>query len=70
MDNENDDAPEAEKEIGPAGHYHSQKDRIFVRSIQGEYNLQWELDRLRAMPRVRKAKTIKFVDGPQAYSRP
>ena len=49
--------------------YHSQKDRIFVRSIQGEYGLNEELRRLRAMPRVRKANEIKFVDGPQAYSR-
>jgi gentisate 1,2-dioxygenase len=40
-----------------------------VRAIQGEYNLDWELKRLRAMPRVRKASEIKFVDGPQAYSR-
>ena len=53
----------------PAGHYHSQKDRIFVRSIQGAYNLTEELERLRSMPRVKKAKEIKFVDGPQAYSR-
>ena len=53
----------------PAGHYHSQKNRIFVRPIQGAYNLQAELDRLRSMPRVRKAKDIKFVDGPQTYSR-
>ncbi len=53
----------------PAGYYHSKKDRIFVRSIQGEYNLGWELERLRSMPRVRKASEIKFVDGPQAYSR-
>ena len=43
--------------------------RIFVRSIQGAYNLQAELKRLRAMPRVRKAKEIRFIDGPQAYSR-
>jgi mannose-6-phosphate isomerase-like protein (cupin superfamily) len=54
----------------PAPHlYHSQKDRIFVRAIQGEYNLNAELARLRAQPRVRKAGEIKFVDGPQAYSR-
>jgi gentisate 1,2-dioxygenase len=53
----------------PAGYYHSKKDRIFVRSIQGAYNLTEELERLRAMPRVRKASEIKFVDGPQAYSR-
>jgi gentisate 1,2-dioxygenase len=49
--------------------YHSQKDRIFVRPIQGEYGLNEELRRLRAMPRVRKASEIRFVDGPQAYSR-
>ena len=49
----------------PAGYYHSKKDRIFVRAIQGAYNMTEELDRLRAMPRVRKAKDIKFVDGPQ-----
>ncbi|POF34504.1 cupin domain-containing protein [Roseibium marinum] len=54
---------------GPEGYYHSQKDRIFVRPVQGEYNLTHELDRLRSMPRVRKASEIKFVDGPQAYSR-
>jgi quercetin dioxygenase-like cupin family protein len=49
--------------------YHSKKDRIFVRPIQGEYGLNDELRRLRAMPRVRKASEIRFVDGPQAYSR-
>jgi len=37
------------------GLYHSQKNRVFVRGIQGEYNLSAELERLRAMPRVRKA---------------
>ena len=50
-------------------HYHSQKDRIFVRGIQGEYNLNAELKRLRAQPRVRKGSEIKFVDGPQAFSK-
>src|SRR6195952_4343531 len=49
--------------------YHSKKDRIFVRAIAGPYNLSDELTRLRSMPRVRKAKDIKFVDGPQTYSR-
>ncbi len=49
--------------------YHSQKNRTFVRAIAGHYNLTDELKRLRAMPRVRKASEIKFVDGPQAYSR-
>ncbi len=50
-------------------HYHSKKDRTFVRAIQGSYNLKTELDRLRAMPRVRKGSEIKFNDGPQAFSR-
>ncbi|HEY4073220.1 MAG TPA: cupin domain-containing protein [Herbaspirillum sp.] len=49
--------------------YHSKKDRTFVRAIAGPYNLSDELTRLRSMPRVRKAKDIKFVDGPQTYSR-
>ena len=61
--------PATETETEPAGYYHSKKDRIFVRAIQGAYNMTEELNRLRAMPRVRKAKDIKFVDGPQAYSR-
>ena len=50
-------------------HYHSKKDRTFVRAIAGSYNLKDELKRLRALPRVRKGSEIKFVDGPQAYSR-
>jgi hypothetical protein len=50
-------------------HYHSKKDRVFVRAIAGPYNLKDELTRLRAMPRVRKGKDIKFNDGPQTYSR-
>lgn len=52
-----------------AGHYHSQTDRTFVRSIQGHYGLSEELKRLRTMPRVRKAKDLRFVDGPQTWSR-
>ena len=52
-----------------ATHYHSKKDRVFVRAIQGEYKLQAELDRLRSVPRIRKAKDIPFVDGPQCFSR-
>jgi quercetin dioxygenase-like cupin family protein len=50
-------------------HYHGKKDRIFVRGIAGQYSLKDELKRLRDMPRVRKAKDIKFRDGPQTYSR-
>jgi gentisate 1,2-dioxygenase len=49
--------------------YHSKKDRVFVRAIAGAYNLKDEMARLRAMPRVRRASEIPFVDGPQAYSR-
>ena len=58
-----------EEDLGPEGYYHSQKNRDFVRGINGAYNLTAELKRLRAVPRVRKASEIKFVDGPQAYSR-
>jgi quercetin dioxygenase-like cupin family protein len=54
---------------GNESHYHSKKDRIFVRGIQGQYSLKEELARLRAMPRVRKGSEIRFNDGPQAYSR-
>jgi uncharacterized RmlC-like cupin family protein len=50
-------------------HYHSKKDRIFVRAIQGEYNMKQELARLRAQPRVRKGTLIRFMDGPQTFSR-
>ena len=50
-------------------HYHSKKNRIFVRGIQGQYSLKDEMARLRAMPRVRKGSEIKFRDGPQTYSR-
>jgi len=50
-------------------HYHSQKDRVFLRDISGSYNLTDELERLRSQPRVRKASEIGFRDGPQAYSR-
>src|SRR5260370_14244736 len=55
--------------MGIDSHYSSKKDRVFVRGITGHYKLKDELARLRAMPRVRKGSEIKFVDGPQAYSR-
>ena len=55
--------------VGNESHYHSKKDRVFVRAIAGAYNLKEELKRLRAMPRVRKGRDIKFNDGPQAFSR-
>ncbi|WP_134704156.1 cupin domain-containing protein [Ammoniphilus sp. YIM 78166] len=50
-------------------HYHSKKDRIFVRGIQGSYGLKQELDRLRSAPRVFRGDEIKFSDGPQAFSK-
>jgi quercetin dioxygenase-like cupin family protein len=59
----------AEKPQGNESHYHSKKDRTFVRAIAGAYSLKDELKRLRGLPRVRKAKDIKFNDGPQTYSR-
>jgi quercetin dioxygenase-like cupin family protein len=59
----------APAETGNESHYHSKKDRVFVRSIQGQYSLKEELAKLRAMPRVRKGSEIKFTDGPQAFSR-
>ena len=55
--------------MGTESHYHSKKDRVFVRAIAGHYNLKEELARLRSLPRVRKGSEIKFVDGPQTYSR-
>src|SRR3989440_6051230 len=72
MDTRVKDKP-AQKSGAPASgtesHYHSKKDRVFVRAIQGHYSLKDELQRLRSMPGVRKGKEIKFVDGPQPYSR-
>jgi quercetin dioxygenase-like cupin family protein len=59
----------ADEVVVSESHYHSKKDRIFVRGIQGQYSLKDELKRLRSLPRVRKAKDIKFVDGPQTFSR-
>src|SRR6266496_2399560 len=59
----------AEAQMGTESHYHSKTDRVFVRAITGHYKLKDELARLRALPRVRKGSEIRFVDGPQAYSR-
>src|SRR3954469_14953270 len=58
-----------EQQVGTESHYHSKKDRIFVRAIAGKYSLGDELAKLRAMPRVRRAADLKFRDGPQTYSR-
>jgi len=45
------------------------KDRVFVRGIQGEYNLAQELARLRSLPRVRKARDLPFKGYPQQFHR-
>jgi quercetin dioxygenase-like cupin family protein len=63
------DVVEKPEPVGNESHYHSKKDRIFVRAIAGQYNLKDELKRLRSLPRVRKAKDIRFNDGPQTFSR-
>jgi len=55
--------------MGVESHYQSKKDRVFVRAIAGKYNLQMELERLRALPRVVKGAEMKFQDGPQSYSK-
>ncbi len=63
------DAAVTDDVVVSESHYHSKKDRVFVRAIAGPYNLKDELARLRAMPRVRKGRSIRFNDGPQTYSR-
>jgi quercetin dioxygenase-like cupin family protein len=63
------DAADADDVLGNESHYHSKKDRVFVRAIQGQYSLKDELARLRGMPRVRKGSKIRFTDGPQTFSR-
>ena len=50
-------------------HYHSKKDRVFVRGIQGQYSLKDELARLRSLPRVIKGRDLTFNDGPQSFSK-
>src|SRR5437868_15163106 len=45
------------------------RDRTFVRALQGKYSLNEELGRLRAMPRVIKGKELKLDGGPQHFSR-
>ena len=49
--------------------YGAQTDRVFVRGIQGEYNLSYELKRLRSLPRVVKGRETPFHSGPQQFSK-
>jgi quercetin dioxygenase-like cupin family protein len=45
------------------------RDRVFVRALEGKYSLNDELGRLRAMPRVIKGKDLRLDGGPQHFSR-
>src|ERR1700682_6336968 len=45
------------------------KERIFVRALEGKYSLKDELARLRALPRVIKGQNVKLDGGPQHFSR-
>src|SRR5256884_9831173 len=45
------------------------RDRVFVRALEGKYSLNAELDRLRNMPRVIKGKDLPLDGGPQHFSR-
>ena len=45
------------------------RERVFVRALQGAYSHKDELARLRAMPRVIKGKDLKLDGGPQHFSR-
>ena len=62
MSSEVKGAAVADEVVVSESHYHSKKDRVFVRAIAGPYNLKDELARLRAMPRVRKGRLIRFND--------
>ena len=55
--------------MGKESHYTSTIDRVFLRAIAGPYNLNAELDRLRAMPRVVKGTELLFSDGVQSFSK-
>jgi gentisate 1,2-dioxygenase len=55
--------------MGKESHFTAKKPRVFVRGIEGHYNLKDELARLRAQPRVVKGAEMTFNDGPQAFSR-
>jgi len=61
--NGNGAAPQARMDYG------GQKNRTFVRGIQGEYNLTQELKRLRSLPRVIKGRALPFHSGPQQFSK-
>src|SRR5579862_2689188 len=45
------------------------KERVFLRAIEGSYSLKDELKRLRALPRVIKGKDLPLDGGPQNFGR-
>ena len=49
--------------MGKESHITGTKPRVFVRGIQGHYNLKDELVRLRSMPRVVKARELAGLNG-------
>jgi quercetin dioxygenase-like cupin family protein len=57
----------AKKEMAAA--YVTDKNRVFVRPIQGEYNLKEELKRLRSLPRVRSTVEVEYNAGPQVFGK-
>ena len=56
-------------DYGKNEQYDPEKERLFVRGLSGAYSLKDELTRLRALPRVIKAKERKIGFGPQHFSR-
>ena len=55
--------------MGRESHFTAKKPRVFVRGMQGHYNLKEELARLRSMPRVVRGRELKFNDGPQTFGK-
>jgi gentisate 1,2-dioxygenase len=60
---------EGKYDDGAAGESQYQKPRLFVRELSGfTYSLAKELEKLRKVPRVIKAKDLKFKKGPQYFT--
>ena len=58
-----------EYDDGAAGESQYRKPRLFVRELSGfTYSLAKELKKLRNVPRVIKAKDLKFKKGPQYFT--
>jgi gentisate 1,2-dioxygenase len=48
---------------------HTKANRVFVRGIEGEYNLTQELKRLRDLPRVHRGSETRFSGYPQMVNK-